>query len=119
MRDEKLILVKLNKDQITRAKEVNGKRKTITHAVLCGSYGQLFGTEKFCRKYFSAWSKIYPDIFHQYYETDDIEIIDFQSISDLSTKLAERQSLNDRAVIDAMFGKMKQKKSKPFWTRWF
>lgn len=37
---EKLILVTLNKEQIEKAKEVNGDRKKITHALLCGSSGQ-------------------------------------------------------------------------------
>ena len=36
-----LTLVALNQEQITKAKEVNGKRKQITHAVICGPYGQL------------------------------------------------------------------------------
>ena len=27
----------------------------ITHALVCGPYGQMFGTERQCLKYFTAW----------------------------------------------------------------
>lgn len=30
---------------------------------MCGHYGQIFGTEKQCRKYYSAWSEIFPNLF--------------------------------------------------------
>ena len=50
-----LILVKLSPDQIAAAKEANGRRRRITHALLCGPYGQRFDTERQCRRYFEAW----------------------------------------------------------------
>ena len=50
-----LTLVTLTPNQILRAKEVNGKRKQITHALICGPYGQRFGTERQCLKYFNGW----------------------------------------------------------------
>ena len=50
-----LTLVILTREQITQAKEANGSRKRITHALVCGPYGQMFGTEKQCLKYFTAW----------------------------------------------------------------
>ncbi len=31
------------------------RRKRITHALICGPYGQVFGTEKECLQYFTAW----------------------------------------------------------------
>ena len=43
-----LTLVTLTADQIANAKEANGQRKRITHALICGPYGQKFGTEKQC-----------------------------------------------------------------------
>ena len=82
-----LTLVALNQEQITKAKEVNGKRKQITHAVICGPYGQLFGTEKQCLKYFSAWSKIFPTLFGKAVETDKYEISNFEATFDLVNKL--------------------------------
>ena len=36
-----LVLVPLSRDQIAKAKEAHGKRKRITHALLCGPHGQL------------------------------------------------------------------------------
>ena len=41
-----LILVVLDTEQITKAKDENGKRKQITHALVVGNYGVMFGTEK-------------------------------------------------------------------------
>ena len=54
-----LTLVILTPAQIARAREANGSRKRITHALVCGPYGQMFGTERQCRKYFAAWD---PDL---------------------------------------------------------
>ena len=51
--------MKLNPDQISRAKHANGSRKRITHALMCGPYGQMFGTEKQCLKYFTLWDPAY------------------------------------------------------------
>ena len=50
-----LTLVILTPEQIARAREANGGRKRITHALVCGPYGQMFGTERQCHKYFTAW----------------------------------------------------------------
>jgi len=59
-----LVFAKLTPSQIELAKEINGKTKKITHAVLCGKYGQIFGTEKYCLKYFNVWKddmkKLFP-----------------------------------------------------------
>ena len=79
----KLVLLTLNKEQIEKAKEVNGARKQITHALLCGSSGQLFGTEKQCQKYYSVWANIFPNIFVEAFESDNQEITDFSSTFDL------------------------------------
>ncbi|NKC13179.1 MAG: hypothetical protein GKR94_13550 [Gammaproteobacteria bacterium] len=80
---EDIILVSLTAKQIKKAKQINGERKKITHCLLCGSYGQIFGTEKHCRKYFSAWSKIFPNLFKASFERDDYHIEKFESTFDL------------------------------------
>ncbi|MFQ2347694.1 MULTISPECIES: hypothetical protein [Aeromonas] len=49
-----LILVVLDVEQIAKAKDENGKRKQITHALVVGNYGVMFGTEKQCMKYYST-----------------------------------------------------------------
>ena len=79
----KILLVELNKEQSLKAKEANGIRKKITHAVLCGEYGQIFGTEKHCRKYYSAWSKIFPKLFDGGKEVKGYEPASFKSTFDL------------------------------------
>ena len=100
-----LTLVALNQEQITKAKEVNGTRKQITHAVICGPYGQLFGTEKQCLKYFSVWDPayrievtsgkhvaIFPNLFSKAVKTDRYEISNFEHTFNLVNKLI---ALND------------------------
>ena len=84
-----LILVTLNPKQIARAKEVNGKRNQITHALLCGPYGQILGTEKRCLKYFSVWVDIFPKLFSQGIRTEAHEITNFEITFDLVNKLIE------------------------------
>jgi hypothetical protein len=86
---ESLTLVSLSRDQIEKAKAANGSKRRITHAVICGGYGQLFGTEKQCRKYFSVWSKIFPRIFARSAETETFEITDYRSTFNLVMKLIE------------------------------
>ena len=86
---EALILVKLNDPQIEKAKAKNGKRKQITHAVLCGRYGQIFGTETYCNKYYSAWSKIFPLLFEKAIKTNYTEIKDYQGTFNLVNILIE------------------------------
>ena len=86
-----LILVRLSKDQIERAKEINGRRKQITHALLCGPHGQLFGTEIHCRKYYAAWKTIFPKLFLGHFETNGWEIADYESTFDLVNLLIEEE----------------------------
>jgi len=84
-----LTLVTLNKDQSEKAKEINGPRKKITHALICGPHGQIFGTEKYCRKYYTAWNKIFPYIFDKAIEITDYDITDYETTFDLVNKLIE------------------------------
>ncbi len=99
-----LILVKLSPLQISQAKAANGKQKRITHALLCGSYGQIFGTEKQCRKYFSVWNPAYktevtpgkfkamfPALLDKAVETDRHEIREFTTTFNLINRLIEAQ----------------------------
>lgn len=99
-----IILVTLTPDQIARAKAANGKRKRVTHALLCGPYGQRFGTEKQCRQYFTVWDPAYrvevspgkfralfPSLFSKAIETDSHEIVDFKSTFDLVNILIEAE----------------------------
>ena len=99
-RKHPLILVKLTQDQISRAKEINGSRKRITHALLCGPYGQIFGTEKQCLNYFTAWDPnrrieiapgrfraMFPTLFNKAVRTDRYEITDYATTFGLVEKL--------------------------------
>ncbi|MEX2576803.1 MAG: hypothetical protein WD382_09165 [Halofilum sp. (in: g-proteobacteria)] len=79
----KVLLVELDDEQVRKAKEVNGHRKQITHAVVCGEYGQIFGTEKQCRKYYSAWSEIFPKLFDGGKEVKGYEPASYESTFNL------------------------------------
>ncbi len=78
-----ITLVLLTNEQVEKAKEANGSRKQITHGLICGPHGQIFGTEKQCRKYFSVWVNIFPHLFSQGVETDNFQISDYGSTFDL------------------------------------
>lgn len=95
-----LTLVILDQEQIAKAKAVNGTRKRITHALVCGPHGQMFGTEKQCLKYWSVWNPkyrietlpgkfkaIFPELFDKASKTDNYEIRDFKSTPNLTTRL--------------------------------
>ena len=88
-----VILVQLTSEQIERAKEINGRRKQITHAVLCGPHGQIFGTERHCRKYYAVWKKIFPGILPRHFETKSWEIADYTSTFGLVERLIEAEDL--------------------------
>lgn len=82
-----ITLVLLSNEQVGKAKEINGSRKQITHGLICGPHGQIFGTEKHCRKYFSVWVDIFPHLFSRGVETDNFQISNFESTFDLVNKL--------------------------------
>ena len=68
-----LVLVTLTAEQAAMAKEANGKRRRITHALLCGPYGRMFGTENQCWKYYATWREIFPELFEQAYEAGVVD----------------------------------------------
>ena len=90
-----LVLVVLDEEQIAKAKAANGPRKRITHAIMCGPHGQIFGTEKQCRKYYDPWKRIFPELFSTAYETDNYPISDFRTTPELVMRLIEA---SDEAV---------------------
>ena len=96
-----LTLVILTPEQIARAREANGRRKRITHALVCGPYGQMFGTERQCRKYFTVWDpdhriEVAPgkfrapfaDLFDKAVTTTAYAISDYRTTPDLAARLA-------------------------------
>lgn len=117
----KLVLVFLNQKQIERAKKVNGSRKQLTHALICGPFGQLYGTEKFCRKYYSAWINVFPLLFDDNVETDDFKISDYESTFDLVTKLIKIHDPLEKAVnpIWQKIEKAQIKKKSGFFQNFF
>lgn len=78
-----LYLVNLNDYQIQKAKEINGTRKKITHALVCEGYGQIFGSERHCRKYFNAWKDIFSELFNEAKEVQEYALEDYQSTFNL------------------------------------
>ena len=99
-----LTLVMLNAEQIAIAKDANGQRKKITHAVICGPHGQMFGTEKQCLKYWSVWDPkfkievspgkfraIFPVLFDRAVKAREFDIRNFTSTFNLVTELIRIQ----------------------------
>ena len=95
-----LTLVFLTPEQIARAREANGSRKRITHALVCGPYGQMFGTERQCLKYFTLWDpdhriEVAPgkflarfaNLFDEAVKTTSYAISDYRTTPDLATRL--------------------------------
>ena len=93
-----LILVSLSEEQIAKAKDANGSRKRITHALICGPHGQMLGTEKQCLKYYLVWRDIFPALFSKGVEMTEFEITDYRSTFDLVNRLLEADdSLRSKA----------------------
>ncbi len=86
-----LILVSMNRQQIETAKRVNGQDKRITHALLCGPYGQIFGTESFCLKYYSVWLEVFPLLFRRRKRVRRANISDYESTFNLVNDLIAAQ----------------------------
>ena len=97
-----LTLVILTPEQIGRARAANGRRKRITHALVCGPYGQMFGTERQCLKYFTLWDPdhrievapgqcraLFADLFDRAVTTTAYAISDYQTTPDLAARLME------------------------------
>ena len=97
-----LTLVILTPEQVARAREANGSRIRITHALVCGPYGQMFGTERQCLKYFTLWDPdhrievapgqfraLFADLFDRAVKTTAFPISDYQTTPDLATRLTE------------------------------
>lgn len=86
-----LVLVSLNRKQIERAKRVNGQRRDITHALLCGPYGQIFGTEEYCLKYYSVWLEVFPYLFAKRKKMRRAKISNYESTFNLVNDLISAQ----------------------------
>lgn len=84
-----MVLVTLTPGQIDRAKEANGRRKQITHALICGDYGQMFGTERQCLKYFTAWRSIFRSLFAKVRRTKNYDIEDYTTTENLVMRLID------------------------------
>ena len=83
------MLVRLSNEQIALARQANGPRLKITHALLCGMYGQMLGTEKQCRKYYNAWKDIFRHLFDRAFETKVHAIQRYESTANLVMSLIE------------------------------
>ena len=91
-----LVLVRLTPEQVTRAEAANRARRHITHALICGPFGQMFGTEQQCRKHFDSWNParepaVFPTLFRQAVELDDFAIADYSNTDDLVLRLIDAQ----------------------------
>ncbi|EHK0753124.1 hypothetical protein P6A00_004650 [Vibrio parahaemolyticus] len=120
--ENSLILVALSEEQITQAKAANGQRKKITHALLCGSYGQIFGTEKQCLKYYNAWKDIFQDLFSESKTLQVCDVVDYESTFDLVNILiaasGEKKQVNN-CIKPTKSQKPQPTEKKGFWARIF
>lgn len=117
-----LTLVILTPDQIARAKEANGTRKRITHALVCGPYGQMFGTERECLKYFTEWDPdhrievapgqfraLFANLFDRAVKTTAYPLSNYRTTPDLATRLmaasgtAPRKTPSIRRLLGRLF----------------
>ncbi|SDX78091.1 hypothetical protein [Pseudomonas sp. NFACC08-1] len=84
-----LTFVQLTAEQIAFAKEANGSRKQITHGLICGPHGQIFGTEKQCQKYYSVWADTFPNLFDKGIKTNNFKINNYKETFNLVNILIE------------------------------
>ena len=110
-----LTLVILTREQIARAREANGRRKRITHALVCGPYGQMFGTEQQCLKYFTLWDPdhrievapgkfqaVFADLFDKAVKTTAYAFSDYRTTPDLAAQLMEASGTAPPAMPSAL-----------------
>lgn len=91
-----LIMVKLSSEQIENAKYVQGTRKKITHALVIEGKGQVFGTEKFCTKYFKYWPVNMGNVISHSYETDSYHLHNFDNTDLLKTIIEESKKITSQ-----------------------
>lgn len=117
-----LILVKLNDEQVALAKEVNGSRKQITHALLCGEYGQMFGTEKQCSKYFNVWKGIFKTLFFDIKLCNSYHVSDYENTFNLVNILitaSDKQKTLGASTNNEITKQLEPTSKKGFWSRIF
>ena len=120
--ENSLILVALCAEQISQAKVVNGQRKQITHALLCGSYGQMFGTEKQCSRYYNVWKDIFQDLFFESKYAQAYDVINYESTFDLVNTLiaaADEKKQINKCIQLTKSQKPQITEKKGFWARIF
>ena len=120
-----LTLVILTPEQIAHAREANGSRMRITHALVCGPYGQMFGTERACRKYFTLWDPdhrievapdqyraLFADLFDKAVTTTAYAISDYRTTPDLAARLMEASGTEPPAApsLRGMLGRILTRK---------
>ncbi len=110
-----LILVALDAEQIAEAKEENGKRKRITHALVVGNYGVMFGTEKQCMKSYSVWKNIFKDLFGKCYEIDQYHLTTYTCSGNVVMNLIEES--DKRKPKKNFIDEAVQREKKGFWSK--
>lgn len=88
--DQTLILLALSPKQRKRAHEANpGLGSVPAYVVLCGQYGQLFGSASQCRSLYEWWRNQYLDaLFASAFESASFPVDGYRSTPDLDAVLA-------------------------------
>jgi len=101
-----LCLAALSPYQIEQAKAGLGPRKQITHVLMCGKFGKIFGTEKQCRKYFVPWSTHFPELFDSAVVAETCELEDYVEKRDLVLTLideSERRKKRANTLLESSY----------------
>ena len=99
--NDSLIMATLTNEQIVKAKRYNGKGRRMTHVIICGEYGKVFGTEIQCLRLFSilknTFRKLFSDVkiiescqLTTYKETKNIEDVLFSKIYEKREKIENK-----------------------------
>lgn len=116
-----LLLVTLTPSQIALAKDANGARRKITHALVCGDLGQDFGTEKQCRDRYDTWKLDSMDLFSEARECNAYDFSHFVGNRALVLELVDASSSGKRIDFDKLLAGPGQSEegSGSWWTKLF
>ena len=85
--NDSLIMAALDDEQVAKAKQANGKNRRITHVVICGDYGRVFGTYNQCARHFSFFKNTFKKLFFEAKIVDSCRINDYQDTFEIENVL--------------------------------
>ncbi|EGQ8166964.1 hypothetical protein FDE04_25035 [Vibrio parahaemolyticus] len=98
------------------------KRKYGKFFNTCCSYGQIFGTEKQCLKYYNAWKDIFQDLFSESKTLQVCDVVNYESTFDLVNILiaaSDEKKQANKCIKPTKSQKPQPTEKKGFWARIF